>query len=151
MNVVQDRYTNGAKHDVSQYSQCTALDTTIELGPTGAWFAVTTRSIYDEVGGFIFRPYKPYQLHDGKYVRKLASKGYFAGILKKAVVYHATGPYWAAAYGYNKMWELKYRRNYKDFLRLIDDVQVDDVPSAQYARAMVFEAQSVLARQAMTI
>jgi glycosyltransferase involved in cell wall biosynthesis len=140
MNVVQDKYTNGAKPDSSRYSETEASDTTIELGPTGAWFAVTCRAIYDEVGGFIFRPYKPYQLHDGKYVRKLSKKGYFAGILKKKIVYHATGPYWAAAYGYNKMWEVKYRRGHKDLLRLIDDVRVDEVPSVTYARAMVIKA-----------
>jgi glycosyltransferase involved in cell wall biosynthesis len=140
MNVVQDRYTNGAKPDGSQYSESRASDTTIELGPTGAWFAVTSRAIYNEVGGFIFRPYKPYQLHDGKYVRKLSKKGYFAGILKKKIVYHATGPYWAAAYGYNRMWEVKYRRNHKDLLQLIDGVRIDEVPSAQYAQAMVIKA-----------
>jgi glycosyltransferase involved in cell wall biosynthesis len=141
MNVVQDKYTNGAKPDISKYSESTVSDTTIELGPTGAWFAATTRSIYNEVGGFIFRPYKPYQLHDGKYIRQLSRKGYFAGILKKSVVYHATGPYWAAAYGYKKMWEVKYRRNYKSLLPLIDNVQIDEVPSAQYAQAMVIKAR----------
>ena len=140
MNVVQDKYTNGAKPDSSRYSESEASDTTIEWGPTGAWFAVTPRAIYDEVGGFIFRPYKPYLLHDGKYVRKLSRKRYFAGILKKKIVYHATGPYWAAAYGYNKMWKVKYRRNHKDFLRLIEDVRVDEVPSVTYARAMVMKA-----------
>jgi glycosyltransferase involved in cell wall biosynthesis len=141
MNVVQDKYTNGAKPDISNYSELTASDTAIELGPTGAWFAVTTRAIYNEVGGFIFRPYKPYQLHDGKYIRKLSPNGYFAGILKKSVVYHATGPYWAAAYGYKRMWEVKYRRNYKNLLPLIDQVQIDEVPSAQYAQVMVTKAQ----------
>ena len=141
MNVIQDKYTNGAKHDICKYTESTVSDTTIEVGPTGAWFAVTTRAIYNEVGGFIFRPYKPYHLHDGKYIRKLSKKDYFAGILKKAFVYHATGPYWAAAYGYNKMWEVKYERNYKDFLQLIDNVQIDEVPSAQYAQAMVIKAE----------
>jgi glycosyltransferase involved in cell wall biosynthesis len=140
MNVIKDKYTNGAKPDISEYSESTVSDTTIELGPTGAWFSVTTRSIYNEVGGFIFRPYKPYHLHDGKYIRKLAKKNYFAGILKKKFVYHACGPYWAAAYGYHKMWEVKYQRNYKDYLRLIDNVQIDEVPSARYAETMVMKA-----------
>jgi glycosyltransferase involved in cell wall biosynthesis len=140
MNVVQDQYTNGAKPEPSKYSESTVSDTTIELGPTGAWFSITTRAIYNEVGGFIFRPYKPYHLHDGKYIRKLAKKSYFAGILKKQFVYHACGPYWAAAYGYHKMWEVKYKRNYKEFLELIKKVKVDEVPSMQYAQAMVRKA-----------
>jgi glycosyltransferase involved in cell wall biosynthesis len=141
MNVVRDKYTNGAKPDISHYVESTASGTTIERGPAGAWFAVTTRAIYDKVGGFVFRPYKPFQLHDGKYIRKLARYGYFAGILKKSVVYHATGPYWAAAYGYKKMWELKYGRNHKRLLPLIDNVRIDDVPTVQYARRMVIETQ----------
>jgi glycosyltransferase involved in cell wall biosynthesis len=142
MNVVQDKYTNGAKKEITEYSESTVADTTIEIGPTGAWFAITTRRLYNEVGGFIFRPYKPYHLHDGKYIRKIAKKDYFAGILKKKFVYHATGPYWAAAYGYNKMWEVKYQRsNYKDLRALIDKVHIDEVPSAQYAQTMVVKAQ----------
>jgi glycosyltransferase involved in cell wall biosynthesis len=141
MNVVQDKYTDGAKVDISRYSESTVSGTTIEVGPTGAWFAVTTRTIYNEVGGFIFRPYKPYHLHDGKYIRKLSRKGYIAGILKKSVVYHATGPYWAAAYGYKKMWDVKYRRNYPSLLSLIDKVQVAEVPDARYAQAMVLKTQ----------
>jgi glycosyltransferase involved in cell wall biosynthesis len=141
MNVVQDKYTNGAKPDISQYSESTACDTTIERGPTGAWFAVTTRAIYNEVGGFIFRPHKPYQLHDGNYVRKLSKRGYFAAILKRSVVYHAAGPYWAAAYGYKEMWKAKYRRNHKSQLPLIDNVRVDEVPSVQYAQGMVIKAR----------
>jgi glycosyltransferase involved in cell wall biosynthesis len=141
LNVVQDKYTNGAKPDMSHFCESTASDTTIERGPAGAWFAVTTRAIYNEVGGFIFRPHKPYQLHDGNYIRKLSKRGYFAGILKKSVVYHATGPYWAAAYGYKTMWEVEYRRNYKSQLALIDNVQIDEVPSVQYAEAMVLQAQ----------
>ena len=141
MNVVQDKYTNGAKKDISEYSESTVSDTTIEIGPAGGWFAVTSRPIYNEVGGFVFRPYKPFHLHDGKYIRKLSKKDYFAGILKKKFVYHANGPYWAAAYGYNKMWEEKYRRNYKDLLPLIHNVRIEEVPSTHYAQTMVIKAE----------
>jgi hypothetical protein len=38
MNVVQDKYTNGAKPKISKYAETTVSDTTIEIGPTGAWF-----------------------------------------------------------------------------------------------------------------
>jgi len=141
MNVVQDKYTNGGKHDISKYSESTVSDTTLQIGPTGGWFAVTTRPIYNEVGGFIFRPYKPFPAEDGKYIRKLSKKDYFAGILKKAFVYHASGPYWNRAYGYSKMWEEKYQRHHKDFLPLIHDVQIHEVPSPQYAQAMVIKAE----------
>ena len=140
MNVVQDKYTNGGKHDVAKYSESTVSDTTLEIGPTGGWFAVTTRPIYNEVGGFIFRPYKPFPAEDGKYIHKLSKKGYFAGILKNSFVYHASGPYWNAAYGYDAMWDEKYRRHHKHLLPLIHDVQIDEVPSVQYAKTMVIKA-----------
>ena len=140
MNVVQDKYTNGAKKGISEYRESVVSDTTIEIGPTGGWFAVTTRAIYDEVGGFIFRPYKPFLPEDGKYIRKLSKRGYFAGILKKKFVYHASGPYWNGAYGYNKIWDEKYRRDHKELLPLIHDVLIDEVPSPQYARSMVIKA-----------
>jgi glycosyltransferase involved in cell wall biosynthesis len=141
MNVVQDKYTNGGKHDISKYSESTISDTTLQIGPTGGWFAVTTRPIYNEVGGFIFQPYKPFPAEDGKYVRKLSKKGYFAGILKKAFVYHASGPYWNGAYGYNKIWDEKYQRHHKDFLPLIHNIQIDEIPSPQYAQTMVINAE----------
>jgi glycosyltransferase involved in cell wall biosynthesis len=140
MNVVQDKYTNGGKHDVAKYSESTVSGTTLEIGPTGGWFAVTTRPIYNEVGGFIFRPYKPFPAEDGKYIHKLSKKGYFAGILKNSFVYHASGPYWNAAYGYNAMWDEKYRRHHKHLLPLIHDVQIDEVPSVQCANTMVIKA-----------
>jgi hypothetical protein len=38
------------------------------------------------------------------------------------------------------MWQVKYRRDHQDLLQLIDDVRIDEVPSAQYAQAMVIEA-----------
>ena len=141
MNVVQDKYTNGGKHDISKYSESTVSDTTLEIGPTGGWFAVTTRPIYNDVGGFIFRPYKPFPAEDGQYIRRLSKKNYVAGILKKAFVYHASGPYWNGAYGYSKTWEEKYQRHHKEFLPLIHDIQIHEVPSPQYARAMVIKAE----------
>jgi glycosyltransferase involved in cell wall biosynthesis len=141
MNVVQDKYTNGGKHEISKYSEVAVSDTTLEIGPTGGWFAVTTRGIYNEVGGFIFRPYKPFPPEDGKYVRKLSKKNYFAGILKKKFVYHASGPIWNGAYGYNKIWDEKYRRDHRDLLPLIHGVQADEAPSTVYAQTMVIEAE----------
>jgi rhamnosyltransferase len=141
MNVVQDKYTNGAKPDISNYSESIFSGTTLETGPAGGWFAVTTRAIYNEAGGFIFRPYKPFHLEDGKFVREISKKGYASGILKEKFVYHACGAYWNSAYGYNKMWREKYRRDHKNFLPAISDVQIDEVPSVEYAQAMLAKAE----------
>jgi glycosyltransferase involved in cell wall biosynthesis len=86
MNVVQDQYTTGAKKDAASYRESSVGDTTLQIGPTGGWFSVTTRLLYNEVGGFIFRPYKPFPPEDGKYIRKLSQRDYFAAILKKKFV-----------------------------------------------------------------
>jgi glycosyltransferase involved in cell wall biosynthesis len=141
MNVIQDKYTNGGKHEASKYREATVGDTTLQVGPTGGWFAVTTRPIYNKVGGFVFLPYKPFPAEDGKYTRKLEKKGYFAGILKSTYVYHASGPYWNGAYGYKRPWEEKYRRHHKDFLPQIHEIKIDEVPTPEYAQAMVIQAE----------
>jgi glycosyltransferase involved in cell wall biosynthesis len=152
MNVVQDKYTNGGKPDISTYSESTVSDSTLEIGPAGGgWFAVTTRPIYNEVGGFVFQPYKPYPAEDGKYSSKLLKKDYFGAILKKIFVYHACGPYWNGAYGYHKIWNEKYRRHHKHFLSLLQKVVIDEIPSPQYAKDMVQKAaKSYSARSSWT-
>jgi GT2 family glycosyltransferase len=141
MNVVQDKYTNGAKPDGSKYSESIFRETTLEIGPAGGWFAVTARAIYNEVGGFIFRPYKPFHLEDGLFVAAISRKGYVSRILKEKFVYHASGPYWNSAYGYNKNWKEKYQRDHKEFLARITDIQIDEVPSVEYVQAMVAKAE----------
>ncbi len=82
-----------------------------------------------------------YRVRLARHKRLARRRGYFAGILKKSVVYHAAGPYWAAAYGFKKMWEVKYRRNHKSRLPLIDNVRIDEVPTVQYAQGMVIKAR----------
>lgn len=141
MNVVQDRYTDGAKRGRSEYAEVMKAQTTLEIGPTGGWFSVTTRAIYNEVGGFVFRPHKPFPAEDGRYVRELSKRGYFAGILKNKYVYHASGPYWNCAYGYREIWDEKYGRDHKERLPWIRNVQVGSVPSFQYAETMVIGAE----------
>ena len=141
MNVVQDAYTTGAKKEPGLYTEKSSGNSTLQIGPTGGWFSVTTRAHYNEVGGFIFKPYKPFPPEDGKYIRKLSEHDYFAAILKRKFVYHASGAYWNGAYGYTKIWDEKYRRDHKDHLKLIKEVRIGEVPTAEYARRMVLEAE----------
>lgn len=141
MNVVQDQYTDGAKKSSAEYTEVVQDRTTLAIGPTGGWFSVTTRAIYNEVGGFVFKPHKPFPAEDGKYVRELSEHGYFAGILKNKYVYHASGPYWNCAYGYRDIWDEKYLRDHKQRLPWIRNVHVGAVPSFQYAENMVVESE----------
>lgn len=146
MNVVQDAFTTGAKKEPGDYTEQTSGDTTLQVGPTGGWFSVTTRAHYNEVGGFVFKPYKPFPPEDGKYIRKLAKHGYFAAILKRKFVYHASGAYWNSAYGYTRIWDEKYRRDHQDHLKLIKEVRIGEVPTGEYAKRMVIEAEQALGR-----
>jgi glycosyltransferase involved in cell wall biosynthesis len=143
LNVVQDKYTNGAKPDLVNYSESIFAGTTIETGPVGGWFTVTTRPIYNEAGGFVFRPHKPFQSEDGQFASEMARRGYVSGILKGKFVYHASGAYWNSAYGYNQIWKEKYRRDHKDFVPRITTVLVAEVPSVEYARTMLAQAEQL--------
>jgi glycosyltransferase involved in cell wall biosynthesis len=145
LNVVQDKYTTGAKPATSHYSELIYNDTTLEKGPAGGWFAITTRNIYNEAGGFIFRPYKPFHLEDGLFLEQIAKKGYVWGILKKKFCYHASGPYWNSAYGYNRIWKEKYQRDFKNYLPRIASVEVDEVPSVEYAKTILKQTEEQMA------
>jgi len=133
LDVVQDRYTNGAKPGPESYSEETYAGLTLLNGPTGGWFAGTTRSIYDRVGGFIYRPSKAFQAEDADYARKVRSAGYRAGILKGVRVYHATGEKWNAAFGYHELWKEKYAADYPEFVDRVDRVAAEDLPDLTVA------------------
>jgi len=98
MNVVQDKYTNGAKPDISQYAESTVSDTTIEKRALpGHGFSATTRPIYNEGRRVYLSALQALSLAMtentfANYQRRTISPV----ILKKSFVYHACGPYWAA-------------------------------------------------------
>jgi len=128
LDVVQDRFTNGAKPRAHAYQENVYGGIKLLEGPTGGWFAGTTRRIYNRVGGFIYRPSKPFRAEDGNYCRKMRIAGYRYGILKGAYVYHACGQKWNAAFGYNKVWKEKYSLDHPSFIDLVDNVSPEDLP-----------------------
>lgn len=129
LDVIQDRFTNGAKHEEDKYAFVNRGKTTLQTeGPAGGWFGVTLRKTYFHSGGFIFRPDKPFRLHDADYVGKIKRKGYISGILYKVYAYHASGQLWAVAGGYQKIWKKKYKKDFKEFVHLTDNVKATDIP-----------------------
>ena len=128
LDVVQDRFTNGAKPEAHFYRENTYGGIALLEGPTGGWFTGTTRRIYNMVGGFVYRPSKPFHLEDGMYCRKMQLTGYRYGILRGMYAYHACGEKWNAAFGYNKVWKEKYSVDHPSFVDRIDTVSPEDLP-----------------------
>lgn len=65
-------------------------------GPTGGGCAMTSREVYDLVGGFPQHRKKSFYLEDAAYIELIQEKGYRAAVLRDLRVLHAGGPYYAA-------------------------------------------------------
>ena len=65
-------------------------------GPTGGGCAMTSRELYDLVGGFPQQKAKTFFLEDEAYIDRIARLGYRAAVLRNLRVLHAGGPYYAA-------------------------------------------------------
>jgi glycosyltransferase involved in cell wall biosynthesis len=102
LNVVQNEFTNGAKPGPECYTEETRNEKTIERGPTGGWCACFRKSDYQKVRlRLMFTNLNMKRSEDGFFVknfkRKLSLK---SGIIKDAVCFHASGPYYAKQYGH---------------------------------------------------
>src|SRR5262249_35153754 len=104
LDVVQDRFTDGAKRPPEYYTAESAGGVVLEHGQAGGWFAVTPRHVYDAVGGFLYEPGNPFVWEDAWYRRKMRPAGFQVGILKNVFAYHACGASWNAAFGYHQLW-----------------------------------------------
>ena len=129
LDVIQDQYTEGAKPEMHNYRMHTVKNTTVQIGPTGGWFAVTTRQRYYELGGFIFLPNKPFRLEDGDFVRKGNKRGLISAILSGTFVYHASGPIWNAKGKYHHVWKQKYGVDFsQETVNMVDAVKHEELP-----------------------
>lgn len=129
LDVIQDQYTEGAKPEMHNYKLHTEKSTTVQIGPTGGWFAVTTRERYYELGGLIFLPNKPFRLEDGDFVRKAQKRNLIHGILSGTYVYHASGPVWNAKGKYHNVWKKKYGVDFsKETVNMVDHVRPEQLP-----------------------
>lgn len=94
-------------------------------GPTGGWCAITSRELYDLVGGMPREPRKTYFLEDAEYIRRIGELGFRRAILDDLHVVHAGGslaetPPGEKAAFYNKVVRRQARRDaVKRFLLVI--------------------------------
>ena len=64
-------------------------------GPTGGGCAITSRELYERVGGFRKRRKEVFFLEDAAYIEDVARLGYRAAVLADLRVHHAGGPYYS--------------------------------------------------------
>jgi GT2 family glycosyltransferase len=64
-------------------------------GPTGGGCAITSRELYDRVGGFRQERRKAFWLEDEAYISDIAKLGYEPAFLADLRVHHTGGPYYA--------------------------------------------------------
>jgi GT2 family glycosyltransferase len=95
-DIEDDPHDPAAHHRYHVYE----YDSTVEnglpllLGPTGGACAMTSREVYDHVGGFKERD-EIFYLEDWAYIRDVEKAGYRVAVLADLRVLHNGGPYYA--------------------------------------------------------
>jgi O-antigen biosynthesis protein len=64
-------------------------------GPTGGSCTMTSRELYERVGGFGQKPTSIYWREDARYVRNIHRLGYQSAVLEGLRVWHAGSPYYS--------------------------------------------------------
>jgi GT2 family glycosyltransferase len=64
-------------------------------GPTGGSCTMTSRELYQRVGGFGQKPRSVYWREDARYIRKIHRLGYRSAVLEGLRVWHAGSPYYS--------------------------------------------------------
>jgi GT2 family glycosyltransferase len=91
-DVVQDGWTHGAKPSPFRYVDVPIGEgLTVAIGPVGGWCTMTTRAVYERVGGFHEEPGQTSFFVDASYYARCRKAGLQKGILKGVRVYHACG------------------------------------------------------------
>jgi GT2 family glycosyltransferase len=80
-----------------RYTQRTENGVRLIDGPVGGYCTITSRAVYDEVGGFAYNKNRHFWNEDGEYITALYRAGYAAAVLADLKVFHASGP----AYSYH--------------------------------------------------
>ena len=98
-------------HSASAYRFEERNGVRLKLGPVGGWCAITSRAVYDEVGGFR-RSRHTFWLEDAAYIKDIRARGYQAAILDDLKVAHAGGEFYApVSPAKERYWESFRRRN----------------------------------------
>lgn len=119
LNVVQNEFTNGAKPGADSYVEKVRDGKTIEHGPTGGWCTCFRSRDYGKLWWpLLFTKFDMKNTEDGFLVRQFKRRlGLKSGIIRDAVCFHATGPYYAREFRYLDREIEKYAKsNLPDFV-----------------------------------
>jgi dTDP-3-amino-3,4,6-trideoxy-alpha-D-glucose transaminase len=98
-NLVDNPYDKTAQvmyhRDAHLYSVETVNGVTLKVGPTGGGCAITSRELYERVGGFTQREDQVFWLEDAAFIQEIMKLGLKAAYLNDLQVLHAGGVYYA--------------------------------------------------------
>lgn len=99
-NLRNDPYDKNARLMYNDWAHryTTAVENGIrlKLGPVGGGCTLTSRELYDRVGGFRQYRTKTFWQEDAEYISEIRKLGYTAAYLEELEVHHAGGPHYAA-------------------------------------------------------
>jgi GT2 family glycosyltransferase len=89
------QYIKYLREQRSAYTRREIEGIAILEGPTGGSCTMTTRELYQRVGGFGHDPKSVYWREDARYVRDIQRLGYRSAVLEGLSVWHAGSPYYS--------------------------------------------------------
>jgi hypothetical protein len=102
LNVVQNEFTNGAKLGPEAFVEDVRAGKTIQEGPAGGWCACFRKKDYRRLWlRWMFTKLDMRGGEDGFLVRHFRERLHLrSGIIRDAVCFHASGPYYAKQFGH---------------------------------------------------
>ena len=91
----QAQYIKYLREERHAYARSEVNGVTILEGPTGGGCTITSRELYDRIGGFRENPKLAFWREDAAYVRDVHRLGYRSAVLENTVVWHAGGGYYS--------------------------------------------------------
>jgi GT2 family glycosyltransferase len=116
-NDTASQYIKYLREERSAYTRHEINGITILEGPTGGSCTMTSRELYERVGGFGENRKSTYWREDARYVRKIHRLGYRSAMLEGLRVWHAGGPYYSGEWSSAKdafhirQWRIDARKN----------------------------------------
>lgn len=89
------QYLRYLREERNAYTRREIAGVPILDGPTGGWCTMTSRELYERIGGFRQHRKLAFWHHDGAYVRDVHRLGYRSAMLEELRVAHAGGPYYS--------------------------------------------------------
>ncbi|MDF2774808.1 MAG: hypothetical protein K0S86_4308 [Geminicoccaceae bacterium] len=89
------QYLKYLREERSAYTRREVDGIALLEGPTGGSCTLTSRELYERVGGFGQKPGSVYWREDARYVREIERLGYRSVVLEHLRVWHAGSPYYS--------------------------------------------------------